>query len=361
MKNILQSLVYIALQAILSAIVSSCNKASDSEGSGEPTVDSATQPEPTPEPQLEKGAKVGDGDGEYQVVRNWPLYPEGKSLGSLHGDMAADSKGKVYIATAGNIQVIGADGVYEKDFKTTDGKVFQGVHGMKVRMVNGVEALIAAMPGKKRVFAVKLDGTVLWQIVGHPNVDGMYGHIKEYNPTDLDVAPDGKIYIVDGYGKSFVHVYDKDRNYLNSFGGKGKENGKFNTCHNILVDTRSEAPSLLVSDRENNRLQLHSMDGSFIKNIDSELRQPCAADIYGDFLAVGELGGRLSLYDKNNQLISRIGDQPSERAKGNGAKPEDWVEGALVAVHGCTFDVKGDLYAQEWNRYGRLTRYTKVK
>ena len=85
----------------------------------------------------------------------------------------------------------------------------------------------------------------------------MYGHIKEYNPTDLDVAPDGKIYIVDGYGKSFVHVYDKDRNYLNSFGGKGKENGKFNTCHNILVDTRSEAPSLLVSDRENNRLQLH--------------------------------------------------------------------------------------------------------
>ena len=165
MKNILQSLVYIALLAILSAIVSSCNKASDSEGSEEPTVDSVTQPEPTPEPtpepQFEKGAKVGDGDGEYQVVRNWPLYPEGKSLGSLHGDMAADSKGKVYIATAGNIQVIGADGVYEKDFKTTDGKVFQGVHGMKIRMVNGVEALIAAMPGKKRVFAVKLDGTVL--------------------------------------------------------------------------------------------------------------------------------------------------------------------------------------------------------
>jgi len=32
-----------------------------------------------------------------------------------------------------------------------------------------------------------------------------------------------------------------------------------------------------------------------------------------------------------------------------------------VAVHGCTFDVKGDLYAQEWNRYGRLTKYTKVK
>ena len=275
--------------------------------------------------------------------------------------MAADSNGKVYIATGGNIQVIGANGIYEGDFKTIDGKVFQGVHGMKIRNVDGNEALIAAMPGKKRVFAVKLDGTVLWQIVGHPDVEGMYGHIKEYNPTDLDVGPDGKIYVVDGYGKSYVHVYEKDGKYINSFGGKGKEDGKFNTCHNILVDTRSNQPSLLISDRENNRLQLHAMDGSFLKTIDAELRQPCAADIHGDVLAVGELGGRLSLYDKENKLISRIGDEPSDRAKGNGAKPEDWVEGALVAVHGCTFDANGDLYAQEWNRFGRLTKYTKVK
>ncbi|MBT7982781.1 MAG: 6-bladed beta-propeller, partial [Akkermansiaceae bacterium] len=62
-----------------------------------------------------------------------------------------------------------------------------------------------------------------------------------------------------------------------------------------------------------------------------------------------------------NKLISRLGDEPADRAKGNGAKPEDWVEAALVAVHGCTFDSNGDLYAQEWNRFGRLTKYTKVK
>ncbi|MDB4737467.1 hypothetical protein OAF75_01385, partial [Verrucomicrobiales bacterium] len=295
------------------------------------------------------------------VVRNWPVYPEGVALGSLHGDMAADSKGKVYIATGGQIQIIDANGNYEGDLKTADGKVFQGVHGMKVRNIGGEDVLLGAMPGKKRVFAVKLDGTVLWQIVGPPKVEGMYAHIKEYNPTDLDVASDGTIYIVDGYGKSFVHVYDKDQKHLKTFGGKGKEDGKFNTCHNIIVDNRSEDPTLLISDRENNRLQLHAMDGSFIRTIDAELRQPCAADIYGDLLAVGELGGRLSLYDKDNKLISRLGDEPADRAKGNGAKPEDWVEAALVAVHGCTFDSKGDLYAQEWNRFGRLTKYTKVK
>ena len=189
----------------------------------------------------------------------------------------------------------------------------------------------------------------------------MYEHISKYNPTDVDVAPDGTIYIADGYGLSLVHIYDKDRNYVKTFGGKGTEDGKFNVCHNVLVDTRGEKPTLLISDRQNNRLQRYSMDGSFIKTIDAELRQPCAADIHGDLLAVGELGGRMSLYGKDHNLIARLGDEPADRKKGNGAAPADWIEGALLAVHGCTFDPKGDLYAQEWNRYGRVTKYTKVK
>ncbi|MCP4848454.1 MAG: hypothetical protein GY899_10965 [Verrucomicrobiaceae bacterium] len=308
-------------------------------------------------------ARTGQGKGIYKVVRNWPKYPEGKKLGNLHGDMAADSKGKVYIATGGTIQVIAADGTYEGELRAKNGnKAFRGVHGMKVRKIDGEETLIIAMPGVKRVVNVRFDGTVVWQIIGPPKVEGMYGSISQYNPTDLDVAPDGRVYIVDGYGKSLVHVYDKDRKYLKTFGGKGKEDGKFNICHNILIDTRSDKPSLLISDRQNNRLQLHDMDGNFIRTIDSKLGRPCAADIHGELLAVGELDGRVSLYDKDNKLISRLGDEPKSRKKaGNGVGPADWHEGALIAVHGCTFDAKGDLYAQEWNVHGRLTKYTKVK
>ncbi len=308
-------------------------------------------------------ARTGQGAGIYEVVRNWPKYPEGKKLGNLHGDIAADSNGKIYIATGGTIQVIAADGTYEGELRANKGnKAFRGVHGMKVRKIDGEETLIIAMPGVKRVVNVRFDGTVVWQIIGPPKVEGMYGSISQYKPTDLDVAPDGRVYIVDGYGKSLVHVYDKDRNYLKTFGGKGKEDGQFNTCHNILIDTRSDKPSLLISDRQNNRLQLHDMDGKFIRTIDGELGRPCAADIHGELLAVGELDGRISLYDKENKLISRLGDEPKNRKKaGNRVGPADWHEGALIAVHGCTFDAKGDLYAQEWNVHGRVTKYTKVK
>ena len=295
--------------------------------------------------------------GGYEAAGEWPKYPEGKSLGSLHGDVAADKSGNVYVATGSTIQVIGSDGA----FKSELGEKWGGVHGMKVREQGGEEFLFVAQNGKKAVSKLKLDGTVVWQILGHPKVEGMYAHISKYNPTDVDVAPDGTIYIADGYGMSLMHIYDKDRKYVKTFGGKGKADGKFNVCHNVLVDTRTDKPTLLISDRQNNRLEEYSMDGVFIKRIDAELRQPCAADIHAGVLAVGELGGRLSLYDKDNKLISRLGDEPKDRKKGNGAPPASWVDGALVAVHGCTFDSKGDLYAQEWNRFGRVVRYSKAK
>lgn len=306
--------------------------------------------------------RTGQGDGIYKTVPGWPSYPEGKGLGNLHGDLASDSKGNVYIATGNTIQVIGPDGKYRGDIRTKGGKVFKGVHGMKVRRLAGEELLLLAMPRIKRVVAVKPDGTVAWQIIGPPQVPGMYESVGEYNPTDMDVSSDGRVIIADGYGKSLVHLYDKDRNYLKSFGGKGKGEAQFDVCHNILVDSRGKKSTLLISDRQNNRLQQYDMAGNFIRTIDDQLGRPCAADIHGNLLAVGELDGRVSLYDKDYKLISRLGDERKARRKAsNRIAPEHWHEGDLIAVHGCTFDVTGALYAQEWNVHGRVTKYVRVK
>ena len=306
--------------------------------------------------------RTGQGDGIYKTVPGWPSYPEGKGLGNLHGDLASDSKGNVYIATGNTIQIIGPDGKYRGDIRTKGGKVFKGVHGMKVRRLAGEELLLLAMPRVKRVVAVKPDGTVAWQIIGPPQVPGMYESVGEYNPTDMDVSSDGRVIIADGYGKSLVHLYDKDRNYLKSFGGKGKGEAQFDVCHNILVDSRGKKSTLLISGRQNNRLQQYDMAGNFIRTSDDQLGRPCAVDIHGNLLAVGELDGRVSLYDKDYKLISRLGDERKARRKAsNRIAPEHWHEGDLIAVHGCSFDVTGALYAQEWNVHGRVTKYVRVK
>lgn len=301
-------------------------------------------------------ARTGSGAAVYEVVRGWPSYPEGKQMGSLHGDMAADSQGNVYLSTADSIHVFGPDGKFIKDL----GGETRGVHGMKIRKQGGEEFLFIAQNGLKRVAKLKLDGTTVWSIVGPPEVEGMYPNPGKYQPTDVDVAPDGTIYIADGYGMSLMHIYDKDQKYVKTFGGAGNSFGKFNVCHNVLVDTRTDNPVLLISDRQNNRMHAYDMDGNFLRPVAAGLRQPCAADTFGDRLAVAELGGRVSIFDKDNQLVARLGDEPANRAKGNGAPPESWVEGAVVAVHGLTFDHKGDLYAMDYSRFGRATKFTPV-
>ena len=301
-------------------------------------------------------ARTGQGDAIYEVVRDWPSYPEGKKMGSLHGDMAADSRGNVYLSTADSIHVFGPDGKFLKDL----GPETRGVHGMKVRKQGDEEFLFIAQNGLKRVAKLKLDGTAVWSIVGHPEVEGMYPNPGKYAPTDVDVAPDGTIYIADGYGMSLMHIYDKDQKYVKTFGGKGGAYGQFNVCHNVLVDTRTENPVLLISDRQNNRMHAYTMGGEFLRLVAAGLRQPCAADVHGELLAVGELGGRVSLFDKDNKLLARLGDEPANRVRGNGSPPDKWIEGAVVAVHGLTFDPKGDLYAMEWNRFGRAVKYTPV-
>jgi len=36
----------------------------------------------------------------------------------------------------------------------------------------------------------------------------------------MDVAPNGDLYVTDGYASDYVHRFDRDGKYLKSFGGK---------------------------------------------------------------------------------------------------------------------------------------------
>ncbi len=290
---------------------------------------------------------------QYAPGKDWPVATDRAKLGNLHGDMAADSKGNLYVSTGRSILVFNKNGEFLRNL----GVKWKGVHGMKVRKQDGEEFLFIAQNGQKTVSKIKLDGTPVWQIVGPPKKEGLYPNAGRYNPTDVDIAPDGRIYVADGYGMSLMHIYDKDRNYVKTFGGKGKEDGKFNVCHNVIVDTRGGKTELLISDRQNNRLQKYDMDGNFVASVATDLKQPCAADIHGDILAVGELGGRVSIYDKDNKLIQRLGDKAEMPRGANRVPPAKWIEGATVSIHGCTYDPDGNLYAMDWNVHGRVTKF----
>ena len=78
--------------------------------------------------------------------------------------------------------------------------------------------------------------------------------------TGLDVAPNGDIYVTDGYASDYIHRFDKTGKYLASFGGK-KAPYSFNTLHKLAIDTRFQPARIIACDRANNRVVHLSLDG----------------------------------------------------------------------------------------------------
>ncbi len=94
------------------------------------------------------------------------------------------------------------------------------------------------------------------------------------NPTDVAVAPNGDIYIVDGYGSQLVYRFDKNFKHLKTIGGKGKEHGQFNTCHGVWIRTIGKEPEVYIADRANGRLEVFSLDLEYRRTI-SDMKNPC--------------------------------------------------------------------------------------
>jgi hypothetical protein len=304
---------------------------------------------------------AGEGADTYQSVPNWCQMPEGrKNLGATHGGVVVDKKGDIYFSMDAGPQGIL---VYSPEGKMIRGfaEKYVGIHGMCINEENGEEFIYAAHLAGKQVLKMKLDGTVLWTIPV-PKESGKYDDPKkQYSPTGIAVAPSGDVYVVDGYGQNWVHQFDKNQKYVRSFGGPGKEPGKFATCHGIALDTRGPKPLLLICDRANRRLQHFDLDGIFVAVITENLRLPCAVSIRGDRVAIAELEGRVAIIDGTNKVISTIGDNPNKPQRGNyNVPPKDWKDGIFNAAHGLSYDKDGNLYVEDWNASGRVSRMNKV-
>ena len=80
-------------------------------------------------------------------------------------------------------------------------------------------------------------------------------------PTNLAIAPNGDLYVSDGYGNCRVHRFAADRTLKQSWGAPGTGPGEFHLVHGIaaLGDGR-----VFVCDRENDRVQVFSPEGEYL-------------------------------------------------------------------------------------------------
>src|SRR5262249_42954841 len=142
--------------------------------------------------------------------------------------------------------------------------------------------------------------------------------------TSIAVAPNGDIYAADGYASDYIHRFDKDGKYIKSFGGKAAPYG-FRTMHELTIDTRFTPARILACDRANNRLVHLSLDGDFLGVAASNLLAPAAVAVRGDYAAVAELRGRVTVLDKTGNIVATLSSNTTADEIGNNrTEPAKW-------------------------------------
>src|SRR5436190_7564260 len=175
---------------------------------------------------------------KYSIAPNsFEEKPGGQSLGPCHGGVVIDKAGNMYVSTDTERGIV----VFSPDGKFLRATGPTRIHGLEVREENGVEYIYAARHIDHEVVKLKLNGERVWAIE-YPKEAGIYKDANGFKPCAVTVAPDGSIFVADGYGANYVLKFDKARKFLKAFGGPGAEEGKFNTCHGIALDTRLGKP-----------------------------------------------------------------------------------------------------------------------
>jgi len=313
---------------------------------------------------------LGSGEHVYEVTHDWGDLPADIRYGNTHG-VCEDSQGYIYIHhTVGDssekpdtMVVFDSQGKFVKSW----GKEFRGgAHGLTIRREGSTDFLYLCDIKRGLVVKTTLDGEEVFAL-GYPKEAAPYaqpgpdGKPLKYSPTNLAVAPSGHFYVADGYGSSYVNVYNAQGRYLRTFGGPGSGAGQLQCPHGIIVDTRGVEPILLIADRSNKRIQRFTLEGEHVDFLYGT-NAPCHFNVFrnGD-VVVPDLFARVTLMDANNKIITHLGDDSqSDYMQTRKLTRDHFQPGKFVCPHGACFDHQGNIYVVEWVEVGRVSKLRKI-
>jgi len=304
-----------------------------------------------------KPVRLGAGVMTFDTVPGWGLRPDGKSaLGGCHGAVVIDKAGAIYTSANKGVVVFAPDGTLIKEYLGGD---YTNLHDMEIRAEGDEEFIYGARNANAE--GIKFNartGAVAFKLP-FPKESGL--NLTKFSPTAITVAPNGEIYLSDGYASNHIFVFDKAGKYLRHFGEKGNGLKQFNTAHGMTLDTRYEPARLLICDRNHTpqgRLLHYGLDGAFIGEVITGLGMPTSAAVQGDYVSVPDLKGGVVVLGKDNKIIAVLGESKGANYK---VTQDQWVEGALHGTHGSYWDKDGNLYVQDWNIDGRIMKFVRVK
>ena len=325
-----------------------------------------------PDPQEEI---IGHGEFRYKVDKNWAkISVNSNPLSNCH-EMVQDSKGRLIMLgddTHNNILI------FDKSGKLLDywGTAFPGGHGLTISREGGEDFLLLTdcgwyqnragdwNPQAGQVVKTTLDGKLLFSI-GHPRTIGIYSDEEPFMPTETAVAPNGDIYVADGYGSDYIIQYNHRGQYIRHFGGHHNQDPDHNlhNAHGVAVDLRDKnRPVLICTSREENCFKIFTLDGRFLRRVDLPGMYVCRAVPDGDHIYAGicwskdasgkmldDNSGFVTILDRDNRVVSNPGGAAPLYRDGVLQQTLRAANPVFQHGHDVCVDEDKNLYVCQWN------------
>jgi hypothetical protein len=219
---------------------------------------------------------------QFDSVPDFLKLPAGTNFGEVPG-VAVDSKHNIYVfsrsgatggpayaPTAAQLLEFGPNGQFIREIgKDLYGWAF--AHSVRIDKDDNIWAIDK---GSDMIIKMNQAGRVQW-VFGRrkesADGDGPWEHKTPPDPPRVgtfrqptDVAWDskGNTYITDGYINSRVAKYDKNGDWVTSWGEPGTGPGQFRTPHSIAIDKND---NVYVGDRSNQRVQIFDTEGKYLR------------------------------------------------------------------------------------------------
>lgn len=298
------------------------------------------------------GPIVGHGDFRYRVDKEWGVQDPGRYPVMHCHEMVMDRRGRLLLSgthTKNNILIYNTAGKV-LDSWTLD---LSGVHGLTLADEGGEEVLWITDSDNHRVLKTTLDGRVLLEL--EPPVE-IYPDRAQWNPTETAVAPNGDVYVADGYGLNYIVQYDAAGKPIHHWGGKGKEAGQFDCCHGITLDFRyGDPPTLLITSRSTQQFKRFTLNGQYLETIPLGNLWNCRPVIKGNYLYCAIIvtqswwtyDGMLAILDKENKIVSLPGGEAPTYKDGQ-FQGGIYDGETFLNPHDVCIDRDDNLYVPQW-------------
>jgi len=318
---------------------------------------------------------VGHGDYRYRVIQDWAkISPVRNPILNCH-EMVQDSRGRL-IMLGDNVRnnIL----IFDKSGELLDawGTMFPGGHGLTLMDEGDEEFLLItdggwtldrngkSMKNNGRVTKMTLDGRIIFDI-GHPQTIGIYEPGTPFCPTETAVAPNGDIYVADGYGQDYIIQYNSNGEYIRHWGGRNNDDPNYNfaSAHGVAIDTRDpNNPLVVCTSRGHCCFKFFTLDGQFVRTVQLPNMRICRPVIDEQNIYAGvcwsqpQQGGSpfaghtgFVTILEGDRVVSNPGGTEPEYEDGVLQKSYQQPEQPIMHGHDVCVDEDKNLYVCQWN------------